>query len=237
MLSLPFIRPKCVIFLGSSCVYPKNSLIPIKEEYLLSGRLEDTNEAYAIAKISGIMLCKFLRQQYGLKCYALMPTNLYGPGDNYHSLNSHVIPGMIRRLHEAKINGYKEVKCWGSGRPMREFLYSEDLGLAIVKLVGLIIDSSNNEFESESNQKTCVNVGSSYEVSVIELSKIIANEINYQGNIIWDSNMPDGTYRKKLDTSFLEKYGWKSSTKLPDGIKLTYADFLKNLRTGSLREE
>lgn len=236
LLSLPDIRPKCTIFLGSSCIYPKNSQIPIKEEYLMSGKLEETNEAYAIAKIGGLMLCKFLRKQHNLNCYSLMPTNLYGPGDNYHSVNSHVIPGLIRKIHEAKINQYNTIKCWGSGHPLREFLYSEDLGSAIFKYVDLVLNSSNETFMNEINQKDCINVGSSFEVTIKELVEIIASEINYQGKVEWDQNKPDGTYRKKLDTSFLEKYGWESSTNLKKGISLTYADFLENLQRGTLRE-
>ena len=234
--SIPEIKPQCTIFLGSSCIYPKKSNIPIREEYLLTGKLEATNEAYAIAKIAGLMLCKFLRQQHGLKCYSLMPTNLYGPGDNYHPLNSHVIPGLIRKIHEAKVNNYKSIECWGTGEPLREFLYANDLAEAIYKFVNLALNDQSKEFLDELNKKECINIGSCFEVSIKKLVEIIANEIHYDGEILWDSKMPDGTFRKKLDTSFLDKYGWRSSTDLEKGIRLTYADFLECLENGNIRE-
>jgi len=203
-----------LLFLGSSCIYPKMAPQPMQENCLLTGSLESTNEAYALAKISGLKYCEYLNRQYHTDYISCMPTNLYGPNDNYHPQNSHVLPALIRRFHEAKTENKKEVVLWGSGAPLREFLYVDDLAEACVFLM--------NHY---SGQQT-VNVGSGKEISISGLAELVAEIVGYQGMISFDPSMPDGTPRKLLDVSVLEKLGWKSRTELEEGIRMTYQDFL-----------
>ena len=204
-------------FLGSSCIYPRMAMQPIKEEYLLTGELEKTNEAYALAKISGLKYCEFLNKQYGTDYISVMPTNLYGPNDNYHPEHSHVLPALIRRFHEAKISGLKEVTCWGDGSPLREFLYVDDLAELCVYLMN---NYSGNE---------TVNAGTGKEITIKDLTKLVAKIVGYNGEIKWDITKPNGTPRKLLDVSKAEKLGWKYKTQLEDGIKLAYDDFVNNV--------
>lgn len=203
-------------FLGSSCIYPKMAPQPMKEEYLLTSELEKTNETYALAKISGLKYCEYLNRQYGTDYISVMPTNLYGPNDNYHPTHSHVLPALIRRFHEAKEQGLKEVICWGDGTPLREFLYVDDLANLCVFLMN---NYSGNE---------TVNAGTGKEISIKELTKLVANIIGYDGKIKWDTTKPNGTPRKLLDVSKSESLGWKYQTELEDGIRLAYNDFLNN---------
>ena len=205
---------KKLLFLGSSCIYPKMAPQPIKEEYLLTGSLEPTNEAYAIAKIAGIELCKFYRRQYGCDFISAMPTNLYGINDNFDLETSHVMPALIRKFHEAKINGDKEVVMWGTGKPKREFLYVDDLADACIHLM--------NNYSDEIH----VNVGTGEDVEIRELAQIIKEVVGYEGEIVNDLSKPDGTPRKLLDVSLLESTGWKYSTKLKDGITKVYDWYL-----------
>lgn len=207
---------KKLMFLGSSCIYPKMCPQPIKEEYLLSGYLEETNEGYALAKISGLKMCQFFNKQYGTNYISVMPTNLYGPYDNYSGINSHVMPALIRRFHEAKINNTPEVVVWGSGTPLREFLYSEDMADACIFLMETY---EGNEF---------FNIGTGKEVTIKELAEMIKDVVGYEGKIVWDASKPDGTPRKLLDVSKLEKAGWKYKVELNEGIKLAYQWFLEN---------
>lgn len=204
-------------FLGSSCIYPRMAPQPIKEEYLLTGELEKTNEAYALAKISGLKYCEFLNKQYGTDYISVMPTNLYGPNDNYHPEHSHVLPALIRRFHEAKIAGLKEVTCWGDGSPLREFLYVDDLAELCVFLMN---NYSGNE---------TVNAGTGKEITIKELTALVAKIVGYEGEIKWDICKPNGTPRKLLDVSKAEKLGWKYKIELEDGIKLAYQDFVNNI--------
>ncbi|MDI4650328.1 GDP-L-fucose synthase [Cohnella hashimotonis] len=199
-----------LLFLGSSCIYPKMAAQPIKEEYLLTGALEETNEAYAIAKISGIELCKFYRQQYGCDYISAMPTNLYGINDNFDLETSHVLPALIRKFHEAKVNGLKEVVMWGTGKPKREFLYVDDLADACVHLM-----------ESYSGDKH-VNIGTGQDIEIGELAKIVKSVVGYEGEIINDLSKPDGTPRKLLDVSLLRSTEWQHRTSLIEGIKTVY---------------
>ena len=200
-------------FLGSSCIYPRMSEQPIKEEYLLSGYLEKTNEAYALAKISGLKYCEYLNTQYGTDYISVMPCNLYGINDNYHPENSHVLPALIRRFHEAKSKNLKSVTCWGDGSPLREFLFVDDLAELCVFLM-------NNYSGSET-----VNAGTGLEITIKDLTKIVAEVVGYEGEILWDTSKPNGTPRKVLDVSKAEALGWKYRTSLRDGIKLAYEDF------------
>jgi GDP-L-fucose synthase len=205
---------KKLLFLGSSCIYPKLSPQPIKEEYLLSGYLEPTNDAYAIAKISGIKMCQSFNQQYGTKFISVMPTNLYGPNDNYNLITSHVLPALIRKIHESKVNS-TDVVVWGSGEPRREFLYVDDLADACVYLM-------NNYEDSD-----IINIGTGEDLSIKDLSILIMEIIENNQNIKFDETKPDGTFRKLLDVSKLHDLGWKHKTSLYEGIKLAYNDFLK----------
>ena len=202
-------------FLGSSCIYPKMAKQPIKESELLTSSLEKTNEGYAIAKIAGLKYCEYLNLEHNTNFISLMPTNLYGPNDNYNKETSHVLPAMIRRFHEAKENNLKKVTCWGDGTPLREFLYVDDLAEACVFLM-------NNYNESET-----INVGSGEEIAIKELAELVAKIVGYTGEILWDKQKPNGTYRKLLDTSKLQNMGWKHKTNLGKGIRLTYEDFKK----------
>ena len=203
-------------FLGSSCIYPRMAPQPMKESCLLTSELEPTNEAYALAKISGLKYCEYLNRQYGTDFISLMPTNLYGPNDNYHPTHSHVLPALIRRFHEAKVSGATEVVCWGDGTPMREFLYVDDLA-------DLCIFLMNNYSGNET-----VNAGTGKEVSIKELTGIVARIVGYEGEIKWDTSKPNGTPRKLLDVSKSASLGWKYRTELEDGIRLSYQDFLTN---------
>lgn len=207
---------KKLMFLGSSCIYPRMAPQPMKEDCLLTGELEKTNEAYALAKISGLKYCEYLNRQYKTDYISVMPTNLYGPNDNYHSEHSHVLPALIRRFHEAKEKGLKEVYCWGTGSPLREFLYVDDLADACVYLMN---NYSGNE---------TVNIGTGKELTIRELTELVARIIGYEGEIKWDPSRPDGTPRKLLDVSKLNELGWHYKTELEDGIRLTYEDFLNN---------
>jgi GDP-L-fucose synthase len=208
---------KKLLFLGSSCIYPKLAPQPLKEDYLLTGPLEPTNEWYAIAKIAGIKLCQAYRRQYGCDFISVMPTNMYGPNDNYDLQNSHVLPAMIRRFHEAKTGGKKEVVCWGTGAPMREFLYADDLARACVFLMQ---HYSGEQF---------INVGFGSDVTIKELAELVKRVVGFSGQIVWDTSKPDGTPRKLMDSSRLFALGWKPQVQLEEGIKLAYADFLKRL--------
>ena len=207
---------KKLMFLGSSCIYPRMCPQPIKEEYLLTGALEQTNEAYALSKISGLKYCEYLNRQYHTDYISVMPTNLYGPNDNYHPTHSHVLPALIRRFHEAKVDNLPYVTCWGTGKPLREFLYVDDLADACVFLMN---NYSGNE---------TVNLGTGKELTIKELTELVAKVIGYTGGIRWDSSKPDGTPRKLLDVSKLESLGWHYKTELEDGIRLSYQDFLTN---------
>jgi GDP-L-fucose synthase len=205
-----------LLFLGSSCIYPRLAAQPMAEDALLTGTLEPTNEPYAIAKIAGIKMCESYNRQYGRDYRSVMPTNLYGPGDNYHPENSHVIPALIRRFHEAKVAGAASVTCWGTGAPLREFLHSDDLGDA---LVFLMENYSAEEF---------INVGSGQELTIRELAETVARILEYPGTIHWDASQPDGTPRKLMDTTRLNSLGWSPKVPLEEGIRGAYQDFLKS---------
>lgn len=206
---------KKLLFLGSSCIYPKQTPQPIKEEYLLSGYLESTNEAYAVAKIAGIEMCKFYKKQYGKNFISVMPTNLYGPGDNYNYENSHVLPALLRKFHDAKVSSSQEVMVWGSGEPLREFMHVDDLADASI----FLMEQYNGEIH--------INVGSNEEISIAKLALLIKEVINYSGQIIFDKTKPDGTPRKLMDSTKLNTLGWHPKISLVEGIKQTYKDFEK----------
>ena len=218
---------KRLLFLGSSCIYPKFSEQPIKEESLLTGPLEPTNEWYAIAKIAGIKLCESLRKQYGFDAISLMPTNLYGPGDNYHPENSHVLPALIRRFHEAKESGAESVKCWGTGSPMREFLHVDDLGDACVFAL--------EKWQPRTNETQYLNVGTGCDSTIRELAEMISDAVGFQGQIIWDSSKPDGTPKKQLDVSKFQEIGWVASIPLEKGLQNTIKNFRAQFREKLLR--
>ena len=203
-------------FLGSSCIYPRMAPQPMPESCLLTSELEKTNEAYALAKISGLKYCEFLNRQYGTDYISVMPTNLYGPNDNYHPTHSHVLPALIRRFHEAKEAGLEEVTCWGDGTPLREFLYVDDLANLCVFLMN---NYSGNE---------TVNAGTGKELTILELTELVAKTVGYQGRILGITDMPNGTPRKLLDVSKAKALGWTYTTELPEGIRLAYEDFLSN---------
>lgn len=202
-----------LLFLGSSCIYPKHAPQPMKEEHLLTGPLEPTNQWYAVAKIAGIKLCQAFRRQHGCDFISAMPTNLYGPKDNYDPKNSHVLPALIRRFHEAKVKNAPSVQCWGTGSPLREFLYSDDLARASVHLM------------QNYSEEQLINVGSGSEISIKELSETVARIIGYQGQIQWDSTKPDGSPRKLMDSSRLFALGWKPQVGFEEGIRIAYQDF------------
>ena len=212
-----------LLFLGSTCIYPKFAEQPIKESSLLTASLEPTNEAYAIAKIAGLKLCQFYRQQYGVSFHSAMPTNLYGPGDNYHPENSHVLPALIRRFHEARQSGAPEVVIWGTGKPLREFLHADDAAAGILHLLRL------------ENPPDWVNLGSGQEISIGDLAGLIKEVVGYRGEISLDPSKPDGTPRKLTDTSLLQSTGWSPSLTIESGLALTYASFLAELAEGRLR--
>jgi GDP-L-fucose synthase len=212
-----------LIFLGSSCIYPKLAPQPLKEEYLLSGYLEYTNEPYAVAKIAGIKLCENYYKQYGSNFFSAMPTNLYGPNDNFDLETSHVLPALIRKFHEASINGYEKVTIWGSGKPKREFLYVDDLAEAIVFLMENV-----NAKDPYDNGISQLNIGSGEDLSISELAEVIADVVGFKGDVIYDSSKPDGTPRKLMDVSRINKLGWKYRTSLKEGIRKTYEWFLNH---------
>lgn len=206
---------KKLMFLGSSCIYPKMAPQPLKEEYLLTGLLEETNEPYAIAKITGIKMCDAYRSQYGCNYISVMPTNLYGFNDNYHTQNSHVLPALIRKFHEAKVNESETVTIWGSGSPMREFLFADDLADACFYLM------------QNYNEPNLINVGTGEDLSIKNLALLIKEIIGFEGELVFDNSKPDGTPRKLMDVSKLHGKGWKHKINLPDGIALAYQDFLE----------
>ena len=217
---------KKLLFLGSSCIYPKDAEQPMVEEALLTAPLEPSNEPYAIAKIAGIRLCDAYNRQYGTNFIAGMPTNMYGPGDNYHAENSHVLPALIRRFQEAKEAALESVTCWGSGKPLREFLYSDDLGDACVFLLENV-NYQDLAFTDESGTvQSHINIGSGVEVSIKELAVIIAKVVGYKGEIVWDTSKPDGTMRKFMDSSKIKAFEWEAKTTLECGIQSAYADYI-----------
>ena len=212
-----------LLFLGSTCIYPKMAPQPLKEEYLLTGSLEPTNEAYAIAKIAGLKLCQYYRQQYGLMYHSCMPTNLYGPGDNYHPDNSHVLPALIRRFHEAKHNDAESVTIWGTGTPRREFLHVDDLATACLHLIGM------------ENPPDWVNVGTGQDIAIGDLAHKIAKIVGYEGQILTDPTKPDGTPIKVCDVSQIHQTGWQHKIDLDTGLQSTYENYLAELETSTLR--
>jgi len=227
---------KRLLFLGSSCIYPKNSTQPIKEEELLKSSLEKTNEWYALAKISGIKLCQALRKQYGFDAISLMPTNLYGKGDNYHKSNSHVLPALLDRFHFHKVDKKQIIKCWGSGNPRREFMHVDDLAEASIFVLEKWDPNKNGAPLDESgNPLTWLNVGTGKDITIKKLAEMIAKVTSYDGEIIWDINKPDGTSQKLLDISKLKQLGWNSKIELGDGLDITYKQYKKELREKTLR--
>lgn len=212
-----------LIFLGSSCIYPKLAPQPLREEYLLSDYLEDTNEAYSIAKIAGIKLCENYYRQYGSNFYSVMPTNLYGPNDNFDLETSHVLPAFIRKFHEAKVNNESSVTIWGSGNPMREFLYVEDLADALLFLMKKV--NAKDIYDTGISQ---INVGTGKDISINELARTIANIVGFEGDILHDETKPDGTPRKLLDVSRMKSFGWEYKTELHEGLIKTYKWFIEN---------
>ena len=214
---------KRLLFLGSSCIYPRLARQPIREDYLMNGRLEPTNEAYPMAKIAGIKLCESYNRQYGTDFRSVMPTNLYGPGDNYHPQDSHVIPALVRRFHEAKTGGAREVVIWGSGRPMREFMYVDDMAAASVHVMNLAPES----YAAHTGpMHSHINVGTGTDVSIHDLAHLVRDVVGFDGRIVFDASKPDGTPRKLLDGSKLRALGWQASTPLREGLHRTYAAFL-----------
>ena len=211
------------LFLGSTCIYPRSAPQPLSEDSLLTSRLEETNEAYAIAKIAALKMCQFYRRQYGVLFHSIMPTNLYGPGDNYHPENSHVLPALICRFHEAKMSGRDRVTIWGTGTPLREFLHVDDLAAGIFHVLSL------------TDPPDIVNIGTGEEISILTLAKSVAEVVGYRGEIMTDPGRPDGTPRKLSDTSRIRSTGWLPSITLSDGLKSTYAAFLNDLHRQSLR--
>lgn len=212
-----------LLFLGSSCIYPKHAPQPMSEDVLLTGALEPTNEPYAIAKIAGLKLCDAYRDQHGCNFISAMPTNLYGPGDNYHPENSHVLPALVRRFHEAKVNGASEVVCWGTGSPRREFLHVDDLAQACLHLMDVHNDAG------------WVNVGTGEDVTIKELAETVARVVGFEGELVWDTTKPDGTPRKLLDVSKMTALGWRATTPLERGIEAVYVDFQHALQHEVLR--
>jgi len=214
-----------LLFLGSSCIYPKESLQPIKEEYLLSGHLESTNEPYAVAKIAGIKLCESYNRQYGIDYRSIMPTNLYGPNDNFHPKNSHVIPALIRKFHEAKVKDKPFVEVWGSGKPMREFLHVDDMADASIYIMSLDKGVLKKEI---SPMLSHINIGTGIDITIKDVAKKVKEIVGFCGEIIFNSEMPDGTKRKLLDVSKIERLGWKHSISLKDGLQETYEWYINN---------
>jgi GDP-L-fucose synthase len=221
---------KRLIFLGSSCIYPRDCPQPIREEYLLTGLLEATNRPYALAKIAGIEMCWSYNRQYGTKWLAAMPTNLYGPGDSYDLNNSHVLPALIRKMHEAKVSGASEVALWGTGRPRREFLYVDDLANALVFLA--MLDEARYEQLVDPARCPLINVGTGVDLTIRELAETVAQVVGYQGGFVQDPSRPDGTMRKVMDVTRMHELGWREKVSLPEGIASAYAEFS---RRGSSR--
>ena len=222
---------KRLMFLGSSCIYPKLAPQPMKENCLLTGPLEPTNRPYALAKIAGIEMCWSYNRQYGTKYLAVMPTNLYGPGDNYHPTNSHVIPALLRKFHEAKLSGAPSVTVWGTGTPRREFLYSDDMADACVHLMGLDDRSyqallGSDESVSGRFEPPLVNIGVGQDVTIAELALLVQQVVGYEGSVVYDTSKPDGTPRKLMDVGLLANAGWRASTSLTDGLRVAYAEFV-----------
>ena len=229
-------QTKRLLFLGSSCIYPKDSLQPIKEEELLSGSLEKTNECYALAKISGIKLCQALRNQYGFDAISLMPTNLYGKGDNYHNYNSHVLPALLNRFHLHALENKNSIECWGSGKPRREFMHVDDLADAcIFALEKWNPDSPDAPIDNTGQPLTWLNVGTGSDITIKNLSEIISKITSFKGEIFWNKSKPDGTFRKLLDVSKLKSIGWQSKITLLEGLKMTYQDYKNELLSKNLR--
>ena len=219
---------KRLLFLGSSCIYPKYAKQPIKEEYLLDGQLEDTNQWYALAKIAGIKLCESLKIQYNFDAISLMPTNLYGPGDNYHPLNSHVMAALIKKFHDAVSNGDDTVTCWGTGKVLREFLHVDDLSKAVLYCLENW-DPFDNKAPLDIKNKPLffLNVGTGKDISIKDLSIMIANQTGFKGNIVWDTSKPDGTPRKKLNVDKINQLGWHAQISLEEGIRKTIMEYKK----------
>ena len=215
---------KRLMFLGSTCIYPRDAEQPISEDSLLTSELEPTNEAYALAKIAGLKLCQYYRKQYGALFHSVMPTNLYGPGDNYHPQHSHVLPALIRRFHEAKESGAPNVTIWGTGQPQREFLHVDDLASAIVHLMQM------------PDPPDWVNVGTGVDLPILELARKVATVVGYQGEILTDPSKPDGTPRKVTDVTRLHRCGWQHEISLDEGLASTYQDFLSEQQSDSLRQ-
>ena len=213
-----------LVFLGSSCIYPRLAPQPLKEEYLLTGPLEPTNQPYAVAKIAGITMCEAYNRQYGTRYFAVMPTNLYGPGDRYDLHDSHVLPAMIRKMHEAKERGASEVVLWGTGTPRREFLHCDDLAAAVVHLLALEPDQLFSSFAP--GEMPLLNIGTGRDLTIGELAEMVREIVDYPGRIVWDRSKPDGTPRKLLDISRVLALGWQPSIPLREGIESTYRDFL-----------
>ncbi|CAN4272333.1 WcaG Nucleoside-diphosphate-sugar epimerases [Methylophilaceae bacterium] len=223
---------KRLLFLGSSCIYPRDCPQPIKEEYLLTGELETTNRPYALAKIAGIEMCWSYNRQYGTQYLAVMPTNLYGPGDNYHLENSHVIPALIRKFHEAKVNSQATVTVWGSGNPKREFLYSEDMAEACLYVINLPEAQFKPMLAADRNDglPPLLNLGSNSDLTISELASLVKKVVGFNGEISFDTNKPDGTMRKLMDSGRLNRLGWSANTKLIDGLKLAYQNYIKMMK-------
>jgi len=215
---------KRLLFLGSSCIYPRDCPQPIKEEYLLTGSLEPTNRPYAVAKIAGIEMCWAYNRQYGTQYLAVMPTNLYGPGDNYDLQNSHVLPALIRKMHEAKLEGRNEVVVWGTGTPRREFLFSNDLADACVHLLNLPPEQIKWMFSAQ--HPPLINIGSGADISIKELAQIVKQTVGFEGELVFDTTKPDGTPRKLLDVSRLKQLGWRYRVELAEGVSAAYDAFL-----------
>ena len=229
---------KRLLFLGSSCIYPKYSKQPIIEEELLKSELERTNEWYALAKISGIKICQALRKQYGFDAISLMPTNLYGEGDNYHQLNSHVLPALINKFHTHKLENKKSIKCWGSGKPKREFMHVDDLAEAsIFALERWDPTQKDSPLDIYKEPLTWLNVGTGEDIQIKNLAEMIAKTTSFQGNIIWDQEKPDGTYQKLLDSSKINQLGWHAKISLEEGLKRTYEIYKKDLIENKLRNK
>ncbi|TVP80091.1 MAG: GDP-L-fucose synthase [Puniceicoccaceae bacterium] len=215
---------KRLLFLGSTCIYPKLAEQPIREDSLLTSALEPTNEAYAIAKIAGLKLCEFYRRQYGVCYHSAMPTNLYGPGDNYHPQNSHVLPALIRRFHEAKLSGAPEVMIWGTGTPLREFLHADDAAAGIIHLLQL------------ESPPDWVNLGCGEDISIGDLARLVMKTVGYEGALVFDTSKPDGTPRKLTDISRIKATGWTPQIGIEDGVAMAYQSFLEEQASGQLRE-
>ena len=229
---------KRLLFLGSSCIYPKYSNQPIKEEELLKSQLERTNEWYALAKISGIKVCQALRKQYGFDAISLMPTNLYGEGDNYHELNSHVLPALLNRFHCHKLENKKYIKCWGSGNPRREFMHVDDLAEAsIFALENWNPDKRDSPLDEYGEPLNWLNVGTGVDIQIKNLAEMIAKITSYKGEIIWDKEKPDGTYQKLLDVSKIKSLGWSAKISLKDGLKKTYKKYKRDFAENKLRRK